>query len=115
MKFAIGYGLADDEELPSTLNMSDKDVFIHRIDIDAPELPERFKMSYEEATVKGNNNEEVQFGYWTIELQSLNDLVDLARSLGREVLLEQQPEGMRIAFNNSLPEFCLSIGEPIEG
>ncbi len=107
MKFTIGYGFADGEDVPETILMGEDERLIRHMDTDAPELPSRFKMQYENFDL----GDDVQIGFWTVEIDTLEDLLEIARHIGREVTLEQQPAGMRDLYGDLLPEFCLAIGE----
>jgi len=106
MKFSIGYGVTDNDFDNDTLLVGE-DGPINQLDVRCPVLPEPFKTERVIHIVDQN----IQCAVSLIEIESIEQLLDLSRKLGRDLVLERQPQDMFDSVGATLPEFCIVIAD----
>lgn len=107
MKFAIGYGFGENDDLDSDTLLMGENGIVNQLDIHCPELPEPYKAERIIHVV----DENMQASISIIEIDSLEQLLDLSRKLGRDLTLERQPQGMLDTVGATLPEFSIIIND----
>lgn len=106
MKFTIGYGI-NDEDLDNDTFLMGENGIVNQLDIHCPELPEPYKTERIVHVIDENTQASVSI----IEIDSLEQLLDLSRKLGRDLTLERQPQEMLDSVGATLPEFCIIIAD----
>jgi|SRR5688572_1498847 len=107
MKFTIGYNLPDKDLDNDTLLMGETGI-VHQLDIPCPKLPEGFKAE-KIVHVICKSRDDMQALISIVEINSIEQLLDLSRKLGRDLTLERQPQEMFDTVGASLPEFCIVV------
>jgi hypothetical protein len=107
MKFTISHGLDPDEDHGDydDIVIGEDGTPTRQITLNKPDVPPRYKLKHE-VKVFGDA---IQISYWTIEISSLKELLELSKEIGSDITLERQPEDVRNGIGSHFPEFAIVI------
>lgn len=107
MKFTISHGLEpeDVQEDYDDIVLAEDGTPTRQITLGKPDIPEHYKLKHEIVML----DDTVQISYWTIEISSIKELINLSKEIGADITLERQPEDVRNGIGSRFPEFALVI------